>query len=50
MTEPNLVDDSTKMGDASQSDFRTSRILCAHDMVPRIPLALRPGRTVSYDE
>ena len=28
MTEPNLVDDSPKMGDPSQPDFRTSRILC----------------------
>ena len=48
MTEPDLVDDSPEMGNVSQSDFRTSRILCAHDVVPRIPLALRPRRTVSY--
>lgn len=48
MTESNLVDDSFKMGDVSQSGFRTPWILCVLIVVPRIPLALRPRRTVSY--
>ena len=48
MTERNLVDDLPKMSDTSHLDFQTPRIVCADGAVPRIALALRPGKTVSY--
>ena len=48
MPEANLVDESPQLGDATQLGFRTPRLLCAHGMVSRIALALRPGKTVSY--
>ena len=47
MTERNLVDDLPKMSDTSHLDFQTPRIVCADGAVPRIALALRPGKTVS---
>jgi hypothetical protein len=48
MTELNLVDDSSKMGDAFPLDFRTALVLRAHGAALRIALALHPGKTVSY--
>ena len=48
MTEPNLIDDSPKMSDATQLECGAPLGLRAHSAVLRIALALGLGKTVSY--